>query len=70
MIDPLTDRFEPFAVFRPLDAEHFELRITASENVILRIAERYATSCVLLEPSHLHERMKEQLAAALNAYNK
>ena len=70
MIDPLTDRFEPFAVFRPLDAEHFELRITASENVILRIAERYATSCVLLEPSHLHERMKEQLAAALNEYNK
>ena len=70
MIDPLTDRFEPFAVFRPLDAEHFELRITASENVILRIAERYATSCVLLEPSRLRDRMKEQLSAALDAYNK
>ena len=70
MIDPLTDRFEPFAVFRPIDENYFELRITASENVIMRIAERYATSCVLLEPSRLHERMKEQLAAALSEYNK
>ncbi len=70
MIDPLMDRFEPFAVFRPLDEDHFEMRITASENTVLRIAERYAVSSVLLEPAHLRVRLQKRLEAALNEYNK
>ena len=69
MIDPLMDRFETFAAFRPLDENHFEMRITASENSILRIAERHATSSVLLEPAHLRSRMQAKLESALKDYN-